>query len=76
MAYVRKLQPGIDDRTVCEDCPQAAEIIIENHPARRGSPTLCHSCAGKDLAKHDLLGLAVATLIKRSDKGIVLEPKA
>jgi hypothetical protein len=72
MAYVRKLQPGIDDRTVCEDCPQAAEIIIENHPARRGSPALCLSCAGKDLAERNLLGLVVAILIKQSSQGIDL----
>ena len=76
MAYVRRLQAGIDNLTTCEDCSQAAEIIIENHPARTGDPHLCLSCAGQDLAKHDLLGLAVATLIKRSDPGITLAPKA
>lgn len=72
MTHIRKIEVGIDGRT-CEGegCQELAEIVFENHP-KGGNPCYCLSCAGRELSQTNLLGLAVATLIKKSAQGINL----
>jgi hypothetical protein len=71
MPTIRRYIPEID-KPHCEECSDAAEIVIDHYPTRQQCRTLCRDCATAALQAHpNLLASLVIALILKGERPVL-----